>query len=156
MRLNGSVPPAAPAVILNSISFTPVPPVAGHEMKSTRSDPAPFATVSGYATVVVPIPTLPKKYEVALVVAIKFPTVSCVPVAIRLPDELVVIIELAANVVALNTCDASVDVEIDNTNPFEPRYVKPCNRDGKKNADPNVDDAVENRPLNPMTVDVEL
>jgi hypothetical protein len=48
----------------------------------------------------VPIPTLPIKYELALVVAIIFPTVSCEPVAIRLPAEFVVMIELGANVVA--------------------------------------------------------
>ena len=42
------------------------------------------------------------------------------------------------------------------TNPFVPVYAKPCVSDGKYREDPNVDDAVEKRPLNPMTVDVEL
>ena len=41
--------------------------------------------------------------------------------------------------------------------PFVPRYVNPCDSDGRKRDDPNVDDAVENRPLvNPIVVDVEL
>lgn len=105
---------------------------------------------------VVPIPRFPRKYDVADVVAIKFPTVSCVPVAIKLPDELVVIIELAENVVALNTCDASVDVDTVCTSPFDPMNEYPCPNDDRYSELENVDDAVEKRPLNPMTVDVEL
>ena len=35
--------------------------------------------------------------EVAVLVANKFPTVSCVPVAMRLPEELVVTMELIGN-----------------------------------------------------------
>ena len=43
------------------------------------------------------------------------------------------------------------------TSPFVPRYVNPCVSDGRNRDDPNVDDAVENRPLvNPIVVDVEL
>ncbi len=34
--------------------------------------------------------------------------------------------------------------------------AKPWDRDGRYRLDPNVDDAVENSPLKPMTVDVEL
>ena len=75
---------------------------------------------------VVPIPRLPTKYEFAVVVEIKFPTVSCVPVAIRLPEELVVTIELGENVVAENTCDASVEVETVLTSPFVPTNAYPC------------------------------
>ena len=41
--------------------------------------------------------------------------------------------------------------------PFVPRYVKPCERDGRNRDDENVDDAVENRPLSrPSVVEVEL
>ncbi len=49
-----------------------------------------------------------------------------------------------------------VDVATVLTTPVEPTYVAPCDRDVSRSADPNVDDAVEKRPLNPMTVDVEL
>ena len=59
-------------------------------------------------------------------VEIKFPTVSCVPVAIKLPAEFVVIIELGANVVAENTCDASVEVDTVLTCPLVPVYAYPC------------------------------
>ena len=82
--------------------------------------PATESTASVAAGVVVPTPTLPRKYEVAVVVARMLPTVSCVPVAIRLPAELVVMIELAANVVAANTCVASVEVDTEDTRPFDP------------------------------------
>ena len=75
---------------------------------------------------VVPIPRLPTKYEFAVVVEIKFPTVSCVPVALRLPDEFVVTIEFGENVVAENTCDASVEVETVLTSPFDPTNAYPC------------------------------
>jgi hypothetical protein len=37
-----------------------------------------------------------------------------------------VIIELGANVVAVNTCEASVDVETVCTNPFVPTNAYPC------------------------------
>ncbi len=42
--------------------------------------------------------------------------------------------------------------------PTTPPYTArpPLDNDGRFNAPENVDDAVENRPLNPMTVDVEL
>ena len=42
--------------------------------------------------------------------------------------------------------------------PTTPPYTArpPLDSDGKFNAPENVDDAVENSPLNPMTVDVEL
>ena len=47
--------------------------------------------------VVVPTPTLPKKYDVLVVVAIKLPTVSCVPVAISaVPFEFDVMMEFGA------------------------------------------------------------
>ena len=42
------------------------------------------------------------------------------------------------------------------TIPFDPVYAKPCERDGRQRDDPNVDEAVEKRPANPMTVEVEL
>jgi hypothetical protein len=51
--------------------------------------------------VVVPIPRDPTKDEFADVVESKFPTVSCVPVAISCPDELVVMMEFAAYVPVL-------------------------------------------------------
>ena len=44
------------------------------------------------------MPTAPLKYDVAVVVAIRFPTVSCVPVAMRFPEELVVTMELIGSV----------------------------------------------------------
>ena len=50
----------------------------------------------------------------------RLPTVSCEPVAIRLPAELVVTIELGENVVAENTCEARVDVEVTPNSPFDP------------------------------------
>ena len=43
--------------------------------------PATEFTASVAAGAVVAIPSLPKRYEVAVVVPIKLPTVSCVPVA---------------------------------------------------------------------------
>jgi hypothetical protein len=49
---------------------------------------------------VVPMPTFPIKYEEAEVVAIRLPTVSWVPVAMRLPEALEVIIEFGEKVVA--------------------------------------------------------
>jgi hypothetical protein len=49
-----------------------------------------------------------------------------VPVAIRLPAELVVMIELAANVVADITCEASVEVETTLNSPLDPTYPYPC------------------------------
>ncbi len=42
------------------------------------------------------------------------------------------------------------------TSPLLPVNAKPCVSDGKNRDDPNVDDAVENSPLNPMIVDVPL
>ena len=66
-------------------------------------------------------------------------------------------IELGANVVAEKICEASVDVEIVPTNPLLPVNAKPCVSDGKKRDEPNVDDAVENKPFrNPIVVEVEL
>ena len=123
---------------------------------SENASPAIESIASLAEGVVVPIPTLPKKYDVAVVVAIKLPTVSCVPVAIRLPDALVVIIEFGENVVAVNICEARVDVDTVDTNPLLPTNEYPCERDGRKRLDENVDEAVENSPpVNPITVDVE-
>src|SRR5882724_9122146 len=48
--------------------------------------------------VVEPIEIAPANVEVAVVVAIKLPTVSCVPVAMSTPDELVVTMELIGRV----------------------------------------------------------
>jgi hypothetical protein len=42
------------------------------------------------------------------------------------------------------------------TSPADPVNAKPCARDGRYSDEENVDDAVEKRPANPMTVDVEL
>lgn len=42
------------------------------------------------------------------------------------------------------------------TSPVLPTYNDPCESEGSRNAEPNVDEAVENSPLNPMTVDVAL
>ena len=50
--------------------------------------------------VVVPIPRFPKKYDVAVVVAMRLPTVSCVPVAMSAPAPFDVMIELIAYVPA--------------------------------------------------------
>ncbi len=106
---------------------------------------------------VVPTPSPPTKLDVAVVVDIKFPIVSCDPVAIKLPAELVVIIEFGENVVAENICDANVDVDTVDTRPFDPMNEYPCPSDDKNKLDPNVDDAVENRPLvKPIVVEVEL
>ena len=58
-----------------------------------------------------PVLIAPAKVEVAVVVESKFPTVSCVPVAMRLPEALVVTIEFGAKVVAANICEARVEVE---------------------------------------------
>lgn len=55
-----------------------------------------------------------------------------------------------------NTCPASVDVDTVCTRPLDPRYVYPCVSDGRYTDEENVDDAVENSPLNPITVVVEL
>jgi hypothetical protein len=107
--------------------------------------------------VVVPIPTVPRKYELAVVVERRFPTVSCVPVAMRLPEAFVVMMEFAANVFAAKICEASVEVEIVETNPVEPVYAKPCESDDNRSAELNVDDAVENNPpVKPIAVEVEL
>ena len=46
-------------------------------------------------------------------------------VAIMLPAALVVRIELAAKVVALNTCEARVDVDTVCVSPLLPWYVNP-------------------------------
>mgnify|MGYP003394591911 CR=1 FL=1 len=48
------------------------------------------------------------------------PTVSCDEVAIMFPAELVVRIEFGANVVAVNTCEARVEVETVPTSPLDP------------------------------------
>lgn len=56
-----------------------------------------------------------------------------------------------------NTCAASVDVPIVPTSPFEPRYVNPCDRDGRKKFPDCVDEAVEKNPFSrPRVVVVEL
>ena len=62
------------------------------------------------------------------------------------------------NPASLLNHDSRIDDEaIVCTSPLLPVYVKPCVSDGKYSDDPNVDDAVENRPLvNPIVVDVEL
>ena len=52
-------------------------------------------------------------------------------------------IEFAANVVAENTCEASVDVEIVETRPLVPVNANPCVSDGRKKLPDCVDDAVE-------------
>jgi hypothetical protein len=83
------------------------------------------ATVNFHTGVVVAIPRDPVKNELAVVVEIRLPTVSCVPVAERIPDAFDVMIELIGNVVALNTCEARVDVEIVLTCPFVPVKAKP-------------------------------
>jgi hypothetical protein len=85
------------------------------------------------------------------------PTVSCVPVAIRLPAESVVMIEFGENVVAENICDASVDVDTVDSRPFDPMNEYPCPSDDKNKLDENVDDAVENNPFSrPRVVVVPL
>ena len=70
--------------------------------------------------VVVPTPTLPKKYDEAEVVAMILPTVSWVPVAMIVPELLVVRIEFGENEAAATTCEARVEVETVETKPFEP------------------------------------
>ncbi len=57
----------------------------------------------------VPIPKLPKKYEVAVVVAIKLPTVNWVPVAMRaVPFEFETTIEFGEKLVEPVPPDAIV------------------------------------------------
>ena len=56
-----------------------------------------------------------------------------------------------ANHESLTDDDAIVE-----TSPLLPVNANPCDSDGRYSDDPNVDDAVEKSPLNPMTVDVEL
>ena len=53
--------------------------------------------VNGKTDVVVAIAIAPANVEVAVVVARMLPTVSCVPVAMRTPDPLVVTIEFSGN-----------------------------------------------------------
>ena len=60
--------------------------------------PEVVAICNCHCGVVVAIPSLPKRYEVAVVVPIKLPTVSCVPVAMSWPEELVVTMELIGSV----------------------------------------------------------
>ena len=92
-----------------------------------------------------------------VVVEISEPTVSCDEVAMMFPEVFVVRIEFGENVVAVNTCEASVEVEIVETIPLEPVNAKPCVSDGRNRLDENVDEAVENSPpVNPITVEVEL
>ena len=50
----------------------------------------------------------------------------------------------------------AVVVEIDCTRPPEPTYARPCERDERRSGAEIVDEAVEKKPLNPRTVDVEL
>ena len=79
-----------------------------------------------------PILTAPINVDVAVEeVASKLPTVSCVPVAARLPEALVVMMEFGAKVVAVKTCDAKDDVEIVETIPLVPVKAKPWVKDGK-------------------------
>jgi hypothetical protein len=63
-----------------------------------------------------------------------------------LPAEFVVRIELAANVIAVNTWEARVEVPIVETSPLLPRNVKPC--DGpvmfRVPTESKVDDAFAN------------
>ena len=78
------------------------------------------------------------------------------PVAWRLPDVSVVMIEYGEKVVAENICDASVEVETVPTSPPDPVKAKPCVSDESRSAELKVEDAVENNPpVNPRTVDVE-
>ena len=52
---------------------------------------------------------------------------------------------------------ASDDVAVVLTSPVDPTYATPCDSDVSRRDDPNVDDAVEKRPLrSPSVVDVEL
>ncbi len=57
------------------------------------------AIVSFHLGEVVAIPRLPVKKESVVVVEMRLPTVNCVPVAMRLPEELVVTIELIGRAV---------------------------------------------------------
>jgi len=51
----------------------------------------------------------------------------------------------------------TVVVAVVPTNPVDPMYATPCDRDDSRRGPENVDDAVENRPLvNPIVVDVLL
>jgi hypothetical protein len=51
----------------------------------------------------------------------------------------------------------AVVVAIVERRPVLPTYVRPCDRDDSLSAEPNVDEAVENKPPpKPMAVDVEL
>ncbi len=59
----------------------------------------------------VPIPTFPKKYDVAVVVAIKLPTVNCVPVAMMTPLAFVVTMELIGR--GVSDVNGSVPVKLE-------------------------------------------
>ena len=56
----------------------------------------------------------------------------------------------------LNHDNFTEDEAIVCVRPFDPVNTKPCDSDGRYSDEENVDDAVENSPLNPITVDVEL
>ena len=154
---------AEPEMLSPERVVVPKPPLEtvnhGAVVEPTQNEKASPATESiarRAAGVVVPTPSFPLKNEFAVVVEIKFPTVNCVPVAIKLPLELVVMIELVANVVAANTWVESVEVETVCTRPFEPMNEYPCDRSDSFVPFSVVEDS-ENRPaVNPIAVDVEL
>ncbi len=89
--------------------------------------------------VVVPIPREPVKKDVADVVAMRLPTVSCVPVAVSCPELFEVMIELAAYVPVLvmkpesllNHDSLTDDDAMVLTCPELPVYAKPCASDGR-------------------------
>ena len=99
-------------------------------------------------------------------VAKRFPTVNCVPVAMRLPEELVVTIEFMGSVAREEKGRLeTVKVPAEFVNPVPRREVKSelfMNNDPRPN-DPVVvalptivDDAVERKPFNkPMVVEVD-
>ena len=82
-------------------------------------------------------------------------------------NAIVVLVELyptldvngnTVNPVSLLNQDSCIDDDaIEFTFPPVPRYVNPCDRDGRKKLPDCVDDAVEKNPLSsPSVVDVEL
>ena len=75
--------------------------------------------------VVVLIPTEPANVDVAVVVASMLPTVSCVPVAIRVPAEFDVMIEFGENVVAvvIQVVQSNVPPAPPMNEPRVPEYV---------------------------------
>jgi hypothetical protein len=86
-------------VIFNRLDCIPPANVDVADVVAVKYEPTICPTTDkGAYGEVVPTPRFPEKYDLAVVVDIKLPTVSCVPVAIRAPEPSVATIEFAAPV----------------------------------------------------------